>query len=231
MITKMWKKSILKNVLMLTSLVGFIFFLNQTISLYNELKDRKINFMVSKNKVGHIELTASVLMEGNTWRYFRGIPFIEIYGVDFSCFFKNGGLLFVENKTEYGVECVCVEEEFVKLLKCDMCNETVKSDCKNGYRIIPSSVKYQVLKGQKFVNTKKSKSLNYRRGVNNITIVLKNFSETNGVSGKLIFVALNNRILLIYPILGAVFFGALLLFLLGFCLLNLINKNFKLYKK
>ena len=112
-----------------------------------------------------------------------------------------------------------------------MCNETVNSDCKNSYRIIPSSVKYQVLKGQKFVDVKKSKSLNYRHGVNNITIVLKNFSETNGVSGKLIFVALNNRILLIYPILGAVFFGALLLFLLGFCLLNLINKNFKLYKK
>lgn len=198
----------LSTVFGLLGFVGFVFSLCWMIHLHKSLNDWKVAFSVSEKQNGDIELTASAAMEGDAWRYFRGLPQIEIHGMDFPCFFENGGEIVLKNQSSQGTETLFLRQDAVTPLRCS-------SEMKRGmmYRISPCVTEYKKIGNRRFVDVKRSKSIQYRQGLNEITIVLQHFSgDISSISAALRFRAMSHRLLLLLPLPGLIFSGLVLLF-------------------
>lgn len=198
----------LSTVFGLLGFVGFVFSLCWMIHLHKSLNDWKVAFSVSEKQNGDIELTASAAMEGDAWRYFRGLPQIEIHGMDFPCFFENGGEIVLKNQSSQGTETLFLGKDAVTPLRCS-------SEMKRGmmYRISPCVTEYKKIGNRRFVDVKRSKSIQYRQGLNEITIVLQHFSgDISSISAALRFRAMSHRLLLLLPLPGLIFSGLVLLF-------------------
>lgn len=198
----------LSTVFGLLGFVGFVFSLCWMIHLHKSLNDWEVAFSVSEKQNGDIELTASAAMEGDAWRYFRGLPQIEIHGMDFPCFFENGGEIVLKNQSSQGTETLFLRQDAVTPLRCS-------SEMKRGmvYRISPCVTKYKKIGNRRFVDVKRSKSIQYRQGLNEITIVLQHFSgDISSISAALRFRAMSHRLLLLLPLPGLIFSGLVLLF-------------------
>lgn len=208
-------KNIYKNIL-LTAVVltAFAFLLSGTLILHRRLNDWKINFTVSENKSGDVELTASVRMDGDVWRYFRGMPQIEIHGVDFALFFADGGNVVFELKSSCGTETIDIKENDIRALAVDLCRKQPVAHNGKVYKILPTVTAYKRIGDRTFVDPEKSKVINYQPGVNEITILLKHFSgNRNNITAELIFHAQDHRLMLVLLTLGTIFSGGLLLLL------------------
>ena len=198
----------LSTVFGLLGFVGFVFSLCWMIHLHKSLNDWEVAFSVSEKQNGDIELTASAAMEGDAWRYFRGLPQIEIHGMDFPCFFENGGEIVLKNQSSQGTETLFLRQDAVTPLRCS-------SEMKRGmmYRISPCVTEYKKIGNRRFVDVKRSKSIQYRQGLNEITIVLQHFSgDISSISAALRFRAMSHRLLLLLPLPGLIFSGLVLLF-------------------
>ena len=198
----------LSTVFGLLGFVGFVFSLCWMIHLHKSLNDWEVAFSVSEKQNGDIELTASAAMESDAWRYFRGLPQIEIHGMDFPCFFENGGEIVLKNQSSQGTETLFLRQDAVTPLRCS-------SEMKRGmmYRISPCVTEYKKIGNRRFVDVKRSKSIQYRQGLNEITIVLQHFSgDISSISAALRFRAMSHRLLLLLPLPGLIFSGLVLLF-------------------
>lgn len=197
----------LNTVFGLLGFFGFVFSLCWMIHLHKSLNDWEVAFSVLGKQSGEVELTASAAMEGNAWRYFRGLPQIEIHGIDFPCFFENGGEIVLKNQSSNGTETLFLGKDAVMPLRSS-------SEEKRGmmYRISPCVTEYKKIGNRRFVDVKRSKSIQYQPGVNKITILLQHFSgDISSISAALRFRAMSHRLLLLYPTLCTMITGVVLL--------------------
>lgn len=80
------------------------------------------------------------------------------------------------------------------------------------YRISPCVTAYKKIGNRRFVDVKRSKSIQYQPGVNKITILLQHFSgDISSISAALRFRAMSHRLLLLYPTLCTMITGVVLL--------------------
>lgn len=202
----------LSTVFGLLGFVGFVFSLCWMIHLHKSLNDWEVAFSVLEKQSGEVELTASVAMEGDAWRYFRGLPQIEIHGIDFPCFFENGGEIVLRNQSSQGTETLFLRQDAVTSLSSDRGDGA--PDGRQGimYRISPCVTEYKKIGTKRFVDVKSSKSIQYQPGVNKITILLQHFSgDISSISAALRFRAMSHRLRLLYPTLCTMITGVVLL--------------------
>lgn len=185
-------------------LIGSGYFLGRSLLLYQTLKTHSADLTVSTSDDGKIVIAGCVDMRGDTWKYFRGIPHIEVHGVDFPRFFSTGGELSFELRQPGEVRKISIAEEEIRKQEHGLCGKSSTGNNGAAYRIYPSVTVHKDIRGGKWVDVSKSYTLNYREGINMVTLTLDHFSEDkSAISGEIIFDALENRVHCFFPLPAA----------------------------